>query len=369
MNERKKFLTFIFTLFCCIIFSTACYAESDLYLTTTPCPDAYKEYAEEHLLDFVSSMDDIIVTDYANISVGNPFNFGNENSDIYYFPVLNDGELILLFRVYPDENGYAGAMSRFLVDELTELASETSANEPLTLIMDGADIVACIGTETQTLFSYPEVLSSNNTAINTAANSIENIADKIVVDIMENSDIELTQSVAPFSTNAGSKYLALTIKDTQGSTSWCAAYSTDMILRYIGAVPSSHSYQTIVNYFGLSSDEALTNTQVRAYAMGKGVNSALMYSTVGAVSTTRDILINEIDNSRPVFISMLNLNKGTGHAVVLRGYHLLADIYSIWNPWYNYFESYTIGGTYVPTTNATVSYEMRGYMKPWILNN
>lgn len=138
----------------------------------------------------------------------------NEDSNIYYFPVLNDEELIYLFRVYPDVNGYAGAMSIILVDELNELAAETSADEPLTLIMDDSDIVACVRDEIYTLFSYLEIISSRNTAINTIRNSIENTAERTVVDIMENSNMNLTYSVAPFSVNAGSKYLALTIKDT-----------------------------------------------------------------------------------------------------------------------------------------------------------
>lgn len=138
----------------------------------------------------------------------------NEDSNIYYFPVLNDGGLIYLFRVYSDVNGYAGAMSIFLVDELNELAAETSADEPLTLIMDDSDIVACVRDEIYTLFSYPEIISSRNTAINTTRNSIENTAERTVVVIMENSNMDLTYSVAPFSVNARSKYLALTIKDT-----------------------------------------------------------------------------------------------------------------------------------------------------------
>ena len=360
---KKSFIVVVFTVFCCMFLGTTCYAGTELYLTTDNCPEAYIEYAEEHALDFVSSMEEVEITDYKNISLGEPFNFGNQDADIYYFPVLDNGKMIYLFRVYPDGDSYSGAMSIFLVEELNMLASKTSKTQPLTLVMDNYDIVAYIGTEEYTLFSYSPDSASESKERSILMYEWSHSSSRNVVNILEESDLDLQQCAATLTTRAGSKYLALTIKGTQGNSSWCAAYVTDIILRYVGAVPSSHSHLTITDHFGLTLNDALSRTQVRTYANSKGVYP--YYVTVNSV--TRDKLVEEIDKGCPVYISMLDANSSTdvGHAVALRGYHLLAETYSIWNPWYNYYESYTMGGSYVPATDSSINYQMRGYMISW----
>lgn len=53
------------------------------------------------------------------------------------------------------------------------------------------------------------------------------------------------------------------------------------------------------------------------------------------------------------------------HAVVLRGFHRVAETWSIWNPWYPYYETFPMGGTYVPSTGSTVPFEYCGTSLNW----
>lgn len=359
--KRKFFITLIFTLFTYCVFSSICFADSGLYLTTDPCPDAYIEYAEEHILDFVIASEDYIITDYNDITVGTPFNFGNTISNIYYFPVMNNGELIYLFRVYPNGNDYSATMSIFLVDELNNLSNQTSATTPMTLMMRDSDIVASIGDFEYVLFSYPDYIATNDN--DDCIATPESVLSRTVVDITTEMDLDLVQSGSPLSSDATFKSLPLTIKNTQGNTSWCAAYVSDIILRYIGAVPSTHSYQNIVNYFSLTTNTSLSFTDVRTYANTKGVSPYYIAKN----SYTNSDLVNEIDNNRPVYISMISTSStdGSGHAVALRGYNLTSNTYSIWNPWYTFYETYSIDGIYVPALNSTWNFELRGIMAPW----
>lgn len=359
MSKKKIFITLFVTLIFSMITMTCYASDTDLYLTTSPCPEPYINYAEENALGFIQTVEEQYNVQYTDLSIGHPFNFGNDNADIYYFPIFNNNELIYLFRVYPTDSGYCGAISEFLVNELNSLAHKTSQQAPMTLWMEENDIIAQIDNTEYILFTYPENVFSDNNVL-PASYTVESPA-RFVVDITEEVNYNLVPVVSPYATNSLSKYLNLTIKNTQGSTPWCATYVADIILRYIGAVPSSHSFRTIVDYFDLSTSEPLGDTNLKNYAKTK----AVFISKKTVSSSLNEDLVAEIDAGRPVYLSMLNATTNGGHAIALCGYNLSSTTYTIWNPWYSYTESYSMYGSYVPSGSSSTIYNIRGYFSPW----
>lgn len=73
---------------------------------------------------------------------------------------------------------------------------------------------------------------------------------------------------------------------------------------------------------------------------------------------SNNTLFAEIDAGRPCIVAM---DRGEGkHAVVLRGYSTLGN-WSIWNPWFENYENYSISGSYVPTGYSAADYSYVPY--------
>ena len=71
------------------------------------------------------------------------------------------------------------------------------------------------------------------------------------------------------------------------------------------------------------------------------------------------VLTAEINAGRPCIVAM---DRGAGkHAVVLRGYSTLGT-WGIWNPWFDFYESYSMTGSYVPTGYSSTNYSYTPYM-------
>lgn len=149
-----------------LIGSTVAYADnesfdvdSELYIETTICPQEYIEYAENNIVGFVESYGEGNLS-YSSIFVGTPFSFVDYDSDVYYFPVICDGTIKYILRVYPNNNNsFDAVISDFLAAELESIARYTSITTPLRLNRVGNYIVASIGSNSFILFSYPEEMN------------------------------------------------------------------------------------------------------------------------------------------------------------------------------------------------------------------
>jgi len=349
---------------------------SGLYISTQSCPDGYVEYANANIQRFLSSVDPAELPSEGVITVGNPFCFSNADSDIFYFPVICNAEIIYMFRVFPKEaGGYGGVLGKSFVAELNALAETTSYSSPLSIMMEQDSVVACVDGERYTIFTYPDGNINDSTIM-----SSQSIASCHVVDVKEaNASIDCaisvdsllsstfsvstTQATAVITAHKG-KFLATEITETQGSKSWCAAYSAAMIIRYVKGGSDSTSASDVMKYFydNPGSKDTIGMAQVVEYA-----NSRSIYPTKITSTLSDSSLISEIDNGRPVYLRMYRVSgsKKIYHAVVLRGYYSTGGTWSIWNPWYNYYDYFDMGGTYVPAENSAVEYTYCNTIYNW----
>lgn len=351
----KKIICLVLALSLCFatpVFAADSSAKGTLYVATTDCPQEYIDFAEEHISKYIMSMQDNL--DYGLISVGSPFAFADEEADVYYFPVIYDDEIYYLFRVYPDGNGgYAAAITCFLAQELNNLAELTSEKNPLSLHMVGNKIVASVENSEYVLFEYPADLNEDAVSALSAGNALYS-----AVDVKKEIGFDLSF----VKSRAVSNYIELDLIEKQGSNSWCAAYASSTIMRTLGY------YCTAVDLIIYFYDEPLSKyyvseTQIRKFASDNfGLSPINVYYSI-----SNELLYNEIDNGRPVYFKMMNIGYTSGHAIVLRGYDAEAQTWSIWNPWFTFYESFTMGERYVPTGHSSekYAYAYTGTMYNW----
>ena len=361
----KKVLSIILSISLLLtLANTYVFAENDnrrenehFFVKTIVCPNDYIEYANSNIISFLESHCENGVPN-VKIKLGSPFTFMDEGSDVYYFPVMFDDVIRYIFRVYPNPKGsYDATISSFLVEDLEMLAKRTSIHTPLQLNRNKQDIVATIGDDKYILFTYPDDMCE---PVNELSDS-KVLSQASVVDIKVGSNIFVsTTNSNRASSNSWSHYISLNITETQGSNNWCAAYSTATIVRTLGyGSCTAYGIMTIFYRRPTASDN-LSRTQVVTYANMSGLYPIRVENTVSSST-----LINDLQNNRPVYFSMTR--TGGNHAVVLRGYNSRNEKWSIWNPWFTFYETFSWGGTYVPTgySSGTYSYTYARTIYHW----
>lgn len=313
------------------------------YIATTACPEEYSAYADDHISEYVLSISD---RSFNDIYVGTPFAFADTGADVFYFPVICDGQIEYLFRVYPDGDSFSAAITAFLANDIEDLARYTDENNPMYLNLVDEQIVATIGTDRHVLYEYPE------------KSSIEDEGTEIVADAVYTAvnaktpysiDLNLRQ------TRDAYKYITLDITEIQKGNEWCTAYCLATIIR------TQTNFTTTAKGLMISAVGSNPSNNT-TFPWGKIASIARPYGLTPTVLTTtvsNSVLISEINAGRPCIVAM---NRGAGqHAVVLRGYSSLGT-WGIWNPWYNFYENYSMSGSYVPTGKNAADYSYTPYM-------
>lgn len=305
--------------------------ENGCYIATTECPQGYIDFAEENASNYILSMGES--SNYDDIIVGSPFAFADDGSDVYCFPVICDDVITYLFRVYPDGDSYSAAIGRFLTDDIEELSDLTSVQNPMYLNMVDNRIVATIGTEEYMLFEYPENISNVN-----QTNTIS-VTEYEAVNIKEASGIELNFT----QTRDVYQYINLDIVETQPTVgnNWCTAYCLAAIIRTQTTFYANAEGCAII----VLGSNASPSQNFPWNSIATVANQYSLSPTVLTTTASNSVLIAELNANRPVIAAM---DSGSyQHSVVLRGYSTVGN-WSIWNPWYSTYESYSMSGAYVP---------------------
>lgn len=351
-----------------------------LYISSLECPADYKEYVKTKIDNIIMSIEPSELINVDTVAVGTPFSFSNEESDIFYFPILCNNEIAYLLRVFPKEEGdYGWILGKTLVNELNELARNSSEDIPLILSMENNSVIATVGKVKRDLIKYPIDMEMNN-IVNANKNSDSPViasgktlstvlATEIDSDI--NYSVKATSLLKNTRVNIASitsaptfKYLALSLIEQQGEEElWCAAYASAAIIRYVeGSSTSPRAYDVMRYHFDNPAEtDHIGENEVAWYA-----NSRLLFPELAQVLPS-DILMTEISENKPVYLRMRRTVSGNHHyhAIVLRGYSQTTNTWSIWNPWELSYETFEIGSTYVPVGNQTREYTYYQTLYRW----
>lgn len=342
--------------------------ETALYVVTKKCPDGYIEYANSNIQDFILSVDPLELQTSKNISIGTPFSFANPDSDVFYFPIIMNGEIIYMLRVFQKESGeYDGVLGKSYVSDLNEALKKTSNNQPLVLMMEGDSVVTYIGEDRSVIFEYPDgtidcrsnVPVADFSKVFYSKNAEYEVVDAIKknnrIDMSVFEDLFASRNELRESGTPSYKYLSTTITETQGSNSWCAAYATAWIIRYVKGNNDNTAALDVMNYHfsNPTSSDSIGEAEVVEYANYRSIYPTHIKSTLSNSS-----LIAQIVASKPVYLRMYRTvgSEKKYHAIVLRGYSNNTSKWSVWNPWYNYYDSFSMGGTYIPAEHQSREY-------------
>lgn len=316
-----------------------------IYIYSDPCPDEVIAFAKSN---FSSLMSESIINgtinidmdEFTSISLCNPFTITSPSAetDVYYFPIVSQDSVIGTLRIYYDGNNYAGIMSQYLSDELNSFIGKTSALSPAHLIFDNNNLVLEQDGIRQLLLASPTGDIPNN---------IDVSLDKLIVTPFstELSTVTSSSLISPYDI---SRYLNLNIIETQEDDSWCYAYCTAAIIRYVKGYddyPTAEGIMKLALGRNPTKSDSLDGTDVINVAVRYNI-----YPSYYAKAETQEA-INQLDHNVPVLLRCsrpLSSNEKGYHAVVLRGYNLSsANTYSIWNPANDYYETMTSSLKYV----------------------
>lgn len=310
--------------------NTTSYASTDesLFLYSQDCPSAAIEYARSNFCPFlVSSLESGSIQSGAIAQLGTPFTIQSQylSATVYYFPIISNGIVIATFRVYEDTttNTYVGIMSKFLADELSSL--NTTSSTPALLFVDEGNIMANVNGQISILINDPDGTPP-------AGQEPSPVELHIVTPLHPLVTFAIAELNTPFSI---SKYLNLDLVETQGSENWCIAYASSAIIRYVTKNSTPRALDIMKMFYDDPKDDDMLNGfKVIVAGISYGLSPIYAFDCVPSIS--------EIDAGRPVVLRC-QMTTDTGnkkyHALVMRGYNVGTNVYSIWNPWHNYYES------------------------------
>ena len=282
--------------------------------------------------------------------------------------------------VFPVGDGeYNGILGRSFVDELNALAATTSANTPLMMVMEGDTVAAYVGKTRSVLFEYPAGTFAEDNMTMTAEEMTLITPTQTVVNATQTySDVTYQYTVPTVELSAvvpPIDYMnSLEIDmdfDVQGGNSWSAAYVTAIIIRYINKAKDDQTTAISIMLYTHptthSVHQSLSRSELATYAAYRNIT----YTEVDSAITT-SVAIREIDNNRPVYLSMSCIcheddsEVHSRHAICLYGYNTRFQTYDVWNPWYSTGEYMPQGGVYETSANKTHNqYVCTGYICNW----
>ena len=324
-----------------------------LYVRSIDCPNEYIDYASENISKFINPLE---ITNPDDVMLGTPFSFAEADADVFYFPVMDSGKMKFLLRVYPDGKGYSAVLSAFLVNEIESLATLTSPEAPLNLLMVDNKIVAMIGENSYPLFDYPSFFDcTSNTYSFGEEPNYSTINAKHV-----------TQSVDMKQTRDVYTLIDLNVTEHQSAGyNWCNAYCLATVIKTLlpKKLANANFLMGIVYNDQQKPSDHLPWACVYELSQMYGLSPDVVENPVERIT-----LINELNSGRPsIFWMKHDDSESGGHAIVLRGFFVNATTWSIWNPWYTtgneipVYEQFPIDGTYLPMTKHTSNWNLHVY--------
>lgn len=310
--------------------------DRNYYVETGYIPNDAIEYAQ-------NSIGNMLMDQYDSnyIKLLYPFKLFNCEIDLYYFMVYFKDELVGSYRVFNLDGKYNGIFSEvddFEKNIVTSFSQSTIDYPAIVLCGQYNDVYSVVNDNVFTIIDDNEGNFTNTSYIKQKSTEISEIK------LESSSKLLYTINVKPYAMQRymSSNYLQLDLKEIQGNdNNWCAAYCTASIVRFMKGLSLSQCNAIVLMewaYPGFPAiylkDALFTNDNVIDYSKLKGLlpqieGRRLSYTHVQW----------SIDKGTPIFFGLTN-NKGTGHAVVCRGYNdNSANFYfSIWNPWYSVYE-------------------------------
>ena len=260
-------------------------------------------------------------------SVGKPYVIYNIETDkqdeIYYFPILQDDEIVLVATVMGTEDGWSFSFSNDMADDLNEI--DYIEQEDILFIQSEDNIVV----ETQD-DEIVVVEGEQNKCISEFVNEpyesqkeeiVEHVQDDFVVPKFDENKMELTDSYSPsyeISKNGMKVFKPYNFQGQHGY-GMCWACSVATTVNYLRGTNVSGQAVCLKMNVGFNQG---ANLNVEQSALQKYNVNYSRLRNIGDALISFSTIQRNINQKQPVIISSGGSN-GSGHAITIIGYNTL----------------------------------------------
>lgn len=236
---------------------------------------------------------------------------------------------------------WCGVITEFLAADIESLSNLTTQENPLYLRLVETQIIASIGENDYLLFEYPENMPQSENIANLCTE--ESVT---IINAKQSANISLNLHNVTATRTAQRASITIDKNEQQGANSWCTAYALSAIIRTRTSYTNIYAKDCMRDAYGYvpSTSTKFPRSKISSVASGYGLNP-----TVSSGLVSDSILYSQIEAGRPILLTLENFGGTSLHDVVLRSYSLTNSTWGIWNPWFDFYEWYSMSGTYIPT--------------------
>lgn len=363
----------------CTLLTSALEREETADITNV-VPVGAENYAKDRLIPLAKSIEsesrfDINISNVDDLEFGTPYviysadSLGNQDK-IYYFPVLEDENIIMIMSVINNDGEYSASMGKSIADSLNEI----DYNNEYVIYQSGQEIVAENEQSTYVLSVSNDILDTDEESVSNAL-YFESLDYDKKIEKVENTYAKKSKKTTDVVSGlSGAR--GFSIKDAyqvrlntngclvpQGNLNICWAASAATTIRYL----KYDQYKTLTakqvcDALGVSYTANTIDTQQLALKKyGINYNQKKTNGQVSFAVVQRNIL------SQNTLLIHAFPSSGDGHAVTIIGYSTYGgvNLITIYNSATNACETveYKTGGTRFSFNNASHLWKYTLYWK------
>lgn len=241
----------------------------------------------------------VSINNYDNVSLGEPYtimSFDEEDSDIYYFPVLEDDEIKLILSVYEISGEWNATISEDIAEQLNDL--EDGSDKEYILYYDNGTTYAQSENKTEEIFADESMSDSDNTI-----NSDLSYEDKLN-EYEEQNGSDLDEAKTTEQLDGTSNIGEDAVSESLTSDSAMLDESTiDTASTSFGIILTSSSNSTSSGLSNLSLNQSSSNYTASSNFIltssigAKASNPFLVKTSTSKILNTSGCLVNQRDSS------------------------------------------------------------------------
>lgn len=316
--------------------------DSSLYAVATQ-EEGFTEFAESYGTSYIAGYYGGNI-DFNQIDIGRGITIDDpKDYDKVLFPVFRNNDIIGSLIVIDYKGQFTATYSELYADRLEQLQPLTSLETPLRIVVNNDDIFAVIDDKSYNL--------NNSSSIDAALPSHLSDGRALKVnDYLRYDEPVLTRIPTSYAKS-------WTVYDPQGTDYYCYSYALGNILLNMGYDYTPKDIQDFME----GAKEA-SKSDMNDFLESVGLSCTFKNRGYLAFESVMNIIYH---NDSYIYIGAGNTaDETSSHAFVIYGYSSNGsrNLYRVWNPWYDYTQSFDADTRIITTASSTTFEWDNGYL-------